>query len=212
MTYIYILKDEKNEIRYVGKTCISIKRRLQSHICEARKRRTNNRRLAWIRSLLKRNVTPTIQLLDWDNGDGAEAEIYWIKFFRDEGCRLVNGTDGGDAPMLGKKHSLETRMQLSVMLQGKKPWNVGIAHTEDTIDKMRISHLGKTHSIETLKKLKAVKHEPLSPESQAKRIAKLLGRKHSEEHKKKIAEGVSAARKLKNWSTARKNLCSQDPR
>lgn len=53
-TLIYVLKDpDTNEIRYVGKTIKPLDSRLANHIYHAKKPKHRNKRLNWIRSLLK---------------------------------------------------------------------------------------------------------------------------------------------------------------
>ena len=60
---IYILLDENQQIRYVGKTNQSLDKRLIQHIFEGRNN-NKTKKERWINSLLKKEKTPTITLID----------------------------------------------------------------------------------------------------------------------------------------------------
>jgi len=70
--YIYCLKDTKENIRYIGKTT-NIKRRLYSHIAEAKQNKHNRYVLNWIRNLLNNKQKPIIEVIEICN------ENNWIK-------------------------------------------------------------------------------------------------------------------------------------
>jgi hypothetical protein len=164
---IYTLSDPVTlEIRYIGKTVVPLKYRLSSHICESKKY-NNSYKNSWIRSLLIKNQSPIIELLDtYDKKDWEWVEQYWISQFKTWGFKLVNLTDGGD----GNKNqyfSLETykkrketiqrkiksgeitykerALKISKALKGKK---VSIK----TREKLRQINLGKKYSLETILK------------------------------------------------------------
>lgn len=61
--YIYTLSSPSGEIKYVGKTT-DIKRRLSSHVSEAKKNPGKRYVLNWIVSLLKNNEKPVITILE----------------------------------------------------------------------------------------------------------------------------------------------------
>lgn len=63
---IYVLFDPRKpeEIRYVGKTVQQLKRRLSTHICDARNKRYKHHNCNWIQSLLKEGVEPIIEEID----------------------------------------------------------------------------------------------------------------------------------------------------
>jgi hypothetical protein len=94
---IYALKNPRtNEIRYIGWTGKTVERRLHFHLTESI-RLKKTRKQKWIMSLLGSGLTPLIEVIE--SGDGAgykDAERRWIAFYRANGARLVNGTDGGD--------------------------------------------------------------------------------------------------------------------
>lgn len=91
---IYGLYESNNETpRYIGKTKMSLNRRLQGHLLEAKKSLSNTHKLSWIRSLLNKGEKPIIKLLEeCDENCWEEKERYWIK----NSIKLTNLTNGGD--------------------------------------------------------------------------------------------------------------------
>jgi len=86
---MYVLLDPRDySIRYVGETRISLSNRLSSHMHDPR----DNARTRWIRELTVRGNRPIIQPI---HGTDGETEEYWISWFRDAGCDLVNTLGGG---------------------------------------------------------------------------------------------------------------------
>lgn len=96
---VYTLSDpESQEIRYVGVTHNPLSR-LSEHLSKA-KGGENNHRACWIRSLLKKGLAPLFQVVETGAGGGwADREMQWISDLRGKGCRLVNGTDGGEGTL-----------------------------------------------------------------------------------------------------------------
>lgn len=93
--YIYILKDQDNNIRYVGKT-INIKRRLYSHIGEAKLNKSKRYVLNWIRKLLSNNQKPILEVIEECNENNwQEHEIYWVNYYKQIIPNLCNLCDGG---------------------------------------------------------------------------------------------------------------------
>lgn len=77
------------EIRYVGKTKLTLKKRLSAHI--RYKSNNNASKKYWIENLKKRNSNPLIILLEiTDNLNDKELEKKWIKTCLDEKCDLFN--------------------------------------------------------------------------------------------------------------------------
>jgi hypothetical protein len=111
-TFIYVLKESiDGEVRYVGKTVRKLENRLSGHICD----KTRSYRTHWIQSLLRDGVAPVIELIEtvpYDQ-DWVEREKYWIKYYRDAGCNLVNATDGGEGAC-GRACSDETRTKMRI--------------------------------------------------------------------------------------------------
>jgi hypothetical protein len=98
--YIYSLNDpDTNEVRYIG-WCFDLKKRYSSHIYESSHPESSNspdsHKNRWIRTLLAADKKPVIKIVDetvYKNHE--EKEKYWIKYYKDLGCKLTNMTDGG---------------------------------------------------------------------------------------------------------------------
>lgn len=107
--FIYTLSDPRtNEIRYVGKTK-QPKDRMSRHLqkCYLDKYDKNTYKSNWIKALLKENVQPKMYIIEeGDNIDINEKEIFWIKWFKDNGYRLTNLSEGGEIGVdwTGRKH------------------------------------------------------------------------------------------------------------
>lgn len=147
MSYkLYILTDPRTpmNIRYVGITSQELSHRLSAHINDANNNIINHR-CNWLRSLLKENIQPKIELVDvlptWEAA--CEAEIREIKILTDDGYKLVNGTMGGEGKF-GYMTPEETRTKISAANKGKKSW-LGLRHTSETKLKMSGSKTGKNN-------------------------------------------------------------------
>jgi hypothetical protein len=92
---IYGLVDPRtNQLRYVGKTKKSLHKRLKNHVQDARygfKRHVCN----WVGELLRLGLRPEIFVIEEVAGDWAEAERFWIAYFRSIGAHLTNIAKGG---------------------------------------------------------------------------------------------------------------------
>lgn len=112
-TLIYTLADPDTlAVRYVGKTSLSIKRRLKLHL-DSPKRETNYR-TNWIKSILNKDKIPLLEIIDeckWK--DSQKLEIYWISQFKTWGFKLVNLTDGGEGN-LGRPRSEKSKLKSSM--------------------------------------------------------------------------------------------------
>ena len=93
--YIYLLKDQNNNIRYVGKTN-NIKKRLSAHISESLKNKGRRYVLNWIFNLLENNQKPIIEIIEECNiHNWEERERFWISFYKKIIPNLCNNADGG---------------------------------------------------------------------------------------------------------------------
>ena len=148
MVKVYVLIDPRtNEIRYVGKTKNSLTKRLSQHMDDVRKGE-RNWRSNWIASLRRLGYRPMIELVqEIPSGDWEKAESYWIGYYRSVGCKLTNGTSGGDG---GYSPTLEVRAKC------------GTANIGNTYRK------GKTHTAETRAKLSAATKRQLSDPARMK--------------------------------------------
>lgn len=129
-TYIYILKcPETGEVRYVGKAN-NPKKRYSSHLNVNRTQ--NFHKCNWILFMKRKDLKPELQIIkrvlvsDWKYW-----EKYYIKYYRDKGCKLTNCTDGGDGLGFGNQTSFK---------KGLVSWNSG---TKEIITK-KCNYCGKT--------------------------------------------------------------------
>ena len=115
--YIYGLFDpHTTELRYIGKAK-NVHRRLALHLCPTQLRPKTHKN-HWIKSLLSVGRKPEVSVFEevvlerWE-----EAEKFWIEYFQFLGCRLTNGTSGGDGL---HDPSPETRWRCGSSNRGKK--------------------------------------------------------------------------------------------
>lgn len=107
---IYTLSDpQTHDIRYVGITVQELKKRLNRHVSAARKQ-SKYYVNAWIRQLLEQDLRPDINLVEVTND--LFRERYWIQYFRGQGARLTNLSDGCEG-QVGMERSEETRQKIS---------------------------------------------------------------------------------------------------
>lgn len=139
--YIYCLKDPNNEeIRYVGKTS-NPESRYKSHL-EIRELSMGSYKANWIKSLLRNNQFPYMEILEECTSENVDSrEIFWIDFFRSNGVKLTNMTNGGEGgntlilDETRKRHSVNT----SLGLKGK-------SKSPEAIEAIRLSKIGKRHT------------------------------------------------------------------
>lgn len=101
--YIYVLKDWRDNIRYVGVTCTSLSARLSQHIYDSKKGGTHKRN--WIKSIIEKGLKPRIELIQTCNYQNyREREKYWISYFDN----LTNTDIGGNGVVLNRtKESIQ---------------------------------------------------------------------------------------------------------
>jgi len=94
-TNIYVLKDPRtNEVRYIGKANNPVER-YRNHNNKGRDKNTHKRN--WINELWKNKLKPILEIIDTVPIDKwKEYEKFYIKKYINDGCDLVNYTDGGD--------------------------------------------------------------------------------------------------------------------
>jgi len=184
---IYILIDPKtNKVRYVGQTTKKLQQRLSAHINKARNtpNKTTHKN-TWIKSLIKENLKPIIQLIDIVSDDEwKEKEKYYIKKYRESGDELLNLSEGGDSgSMPGGRRVWESqddydnwRNKISESLKKRI-----ITEEERKLmaERCRNTHLGRERNDDTKKKLSDTKLGEKNP---------MFGKIHSEERKKQISE------------------------
>ncbi len=101
------------EIRYVGRSSSGLKRpgeHLRPH-----KLKQKSHKSSWIKSLLKKNITPEIVILEeFESSNPLNiAEQKWIVVFKEFGHRLTNPTNGGDGTH-GWRHTEEAKRKIGL--------------------------------------------------------------------------------------------------
>lgn len=202
-TFIYALNDpETGECRYIGKSD-NPKERVERHIIECKGEIFCRAR--WINDLVERDTKPVLEILDEvPYNDWKFWERMWIKTSRAIGMDLVNGTDGGDGffldgkhPMLGKKHSVETKAKISANGKGlKKP--IGYGEKISARQRGEKNHRfgkpatkgfsGHKHSLDSKEKIgeKSTAYWLANEHPQLGGLGTFLGKKHSEVSKIKM--------------------------
>jgi hypothetical protein len=177
-TKIYVLCEPDGRIRYIGKTIHSLSTRLSGHFREARQN-FGRYKCNWIRSLLSKGYLPIIQLIGEVEGNGCREEIAWIKYFKDEGINLVNGTDGGDGML---NPSPETRAKMIKARSLRKPIS------DETRAKMVKAHKGLIIPPEQRRKMAEGQIGKIISEEQKLIISKAnKGRVRSEEFRRNVS-------------------------
>jgi len=115
ITNIYVLKCPiTGSVRYVGKAN-DVKKRYKDHLNPGRDKDTHKRN--WIARLRKKGLKPSIEVIrkvpinEWKKW-----ERYFIEYYKDKGCDLVNYIDGGNGLSFGNQTSFK---------KGNIPWNTG---------------------------------------------------------------------------------------
>lgn len=117
---VYALIDPRtNDVRYIGKTIRTSRRRLRRHLAESYLA-ANTHKDRWLRGLLAAGLEPEITVVQRCESlaELADAERAHIASARASGARLTNATDGGDG-IGGWKHTPESREKIRAALTGK---------------------------------------------------------------------------------------------
>lgn len=157
-TYIYGLFDPRTgELRYVGKTD-----RPRERLANQMNERSNTHRCHWLQELRSAGLMPVQRIFDAAprGGDWQRRECAYIEAARMSGCRLTNGTDGGD----------------------------GVSGLSDEARaKMRATWLGRKHSPESIRKMSEANRGRLhTPEWRQFMHDRMKDREFSDEHRAKI--------------------------
>lgn len=157
---IYCLCDPITEqVRYIGKT-VNLYNRIKKHYKKSELKKKTHKNM-WILSLIKNNFRAKVLILEeCDDLDQLNnAEIKWIKYYKEMGADLTNGTNGGT----GGKMSLDSIEKMRNSKRGKKlsdehkkrisEGNKGRQFSEETKRKIGNRHKGKIVSEETKIKL-----------------------------------------------------------
>lgn len=150
-SFIYCLIDPRNnDIRYIGKTS-NVKNRLKNHISEAIKSNSKTHKVNWIKSVLKENLTPMIDIIDEVSESSVNFwEKHYISLYKSWGINLTNMTDGGDG-YSSSYFTPEIRKKISNNQSGEKNGFYGHKHNLDLRKKWsnerKISNGGKNNSM-----------------------------------------------------------------
>jgi len=158
-----LLEPDTKEVRYVGKA-VDLYTRIRNHYKPSRlinKTHKNN----WINKLLNNGKYFIVLVVEECESEESlnEAEIKWIKYYKDLGCDLTNGTSGGDGgkmspesiekmrqSKIGKKLSEDHKLKIS---EGNK----GRIVTEEVKEKLREARKKYVVSDETKQKMSEAK-------------------------------------------------------
>lgn len=153
---IYTLSSTRNlnDIRYIGKTKQTLKRRLQGHLCDAKKAKRlnnyNNHNYNWINREINDGfeiVIAEIDSLEFLEGeDWKWFEQYWISQIKVWGFNLTNLTIGGD----GNQNQYFSKESIEMRASKIR----GIPRDEKTKEKISKSLTGIKRSEETKQKVK----------------------------------------------------------
>jgi hypothetical protein len=168
MDKIYKLIDPNTlEVRYIGYTNRhTLKHRLSCHLSES-KRLNKCHRHWWINSLLRDGKRPIIKLIrNVSRGNWQYWEMYYISKYKEKGCNLVNGTNGGDG-QTGMRHSEKTKRKIRRACKNMGKGRVftkehclniskglkGKSLSKSHRDSLRVAGLGRIQSEETKNKM-----------------------------------------------------------
>lgn len=199
--FIYVLIDPRtDEVRYVG-WAFNVRQRWHTHVSSAP--RTRSHKANWIKQLLALGLRPVYQIIEQGTGDWQEAEQRWIAYYRAQGARLTNMTDGGDGTP-GLYPSQETRDKMSRAHAGRKMSPEAIAKTAaairgrkqspEHIAKLSATRKGKTPWRATNAAADAVRGRKQTPEHVEKRIAPLRRPRPEQAKKPIVIDGVECWR------------------
>lgn len=148
MKYIYALVDPtNNKIRYIGQTN-NLTNRFRQHIKDTGK----SHKVSWIKSLMCKNIKPIMKIIGlYDNHMINSMEMFWINYFKLCNCDLTNHTSGG-----GQNTSLSNELKINLSNYWKNRYNngyinprKGTKHSIETIEKIKLSNIGKKRSQQT---------------------------------------------------------------
>lgn len=127
MGIIYGLIDPNTkELRYIGQTTQSIKKRMYYHNGQAKKSGQRSHVYNWLNSLYTKNLQAEVLIIEnnINKSNLDDLEIFYIQYFRFLGCNLTNLSSGGKTRG-GFFHTEEHKQYLSTLYKGRLPWNTG---------------------------------------------------------------------------------------
>jgi hypothetical protein len=142
MAIIYALVDPRSgEVRYIGLSRRSTVERLRSHLSAARNSASTYCHF-WLTSLLNSDLKPLLVVVE-ETDNPTVREQFWIRHYRQAGCRLTNCTDGGEGmfnptPETRRKMS-ETQKRICdpEVMRARRALSSFTHHSEETKARMR---------------------------------------------------------------------------
>ena len=184
-TKIYALRDETRYLRYVGKTTRLLTDRLSDHLKDAQKG-VKTHKCSWIRSMMRCGLLPSITLIEEADGNGNKEEIKWIKYFRDHGIELVNGTEGGEGWTKGMLHKEGSKEKMRCNRRGK---GLGYSPSEKNKEAVRLACKGKPRPA-SVRLAISLKQRGRKKSAEARKNMSIAARKrvpYSEEYKQNMS-------------------------
>lgn len=185
-TTIYGLCDPRmGELRYVGKTVGTLRKRLGRHIGDAQRGGSLHVQ-RWLRQLFVCGMAPeafAIETVD-PLGGWVEAEQHNIAYFRAVGCSLTNETEGGEGS-LGRVVGVASRAKISKALMGHPVLRA--TRTRISVAKTGISTGPRSAGTREKMSLGAKARPPISERTRARMRAAKLGRHQTDEHRANIS-------------------------
>ena len=199
--FIYCITCLTNGKMYIGQTSKTIEKRWKQHLSTT-ERGSNHEFHQAIRKYGKKNfVVEEVMFVEAPNKHSLKRKLDFLErhFIARYDTRRngYNSTDGGDmSHMLGKHHSIETRIRIGIAGKGR-------THSEETKRKIARGNKGKKVSEETCRKISKAKKGKVST-FKGKHLSKetrqylskiamgrpspFKGRHHTEETKRKLRE------------------------
>ncbi len=137
--FIYCLKDNENNIKYIGKST-NIKRRLSGHISEALLHKGRRPVLVWIHELLTKGFKPIIEIIEeCTESNWEEREKFWILQYKNSILNLASGGLGSDNPKNYTPEELSKRSKTMIQTMSKYS-------EEDKTNIWKLIQEGKTYN------------------------------------------------------------------
>lgn len=195
-----VIDPSSGDVRYVGKSSSGMLRP-KRHFLPGALKAPKYPFGRWLKKMIESGERPEIRVLE-ELGEETDrravnsllndAEVRWIKTLREQGCNLLNLTNGGDGSvgqpsgMQGKRHSEETKERIRAS-------RLGVPRSDETKAKIKNAFRGQKHSAAARAKMSEAatghtrwagrKH---STESIEKMRASHSGKKHSAETRAKM--------------------------
>jgi group I intron endonuclease len=153
--FLYELRDPNtSETRYIGITN-NCRKRLNFHVWEASSHYSDTYKSRWIRKLLDAGQKPEMVVIAETMHPKMckKLEVSTIRFYKEKGVRLTNGTIGGDGAN-GYVHTDEIKKKLSEIRSGEKHPLYGKEVSQEVCKKISESNLGKKQPWAGIKRTK----------------------------------------------------------